>query len=171
MPTRVIAIVVVCCAALAALGVTLASPGEDAEGRSVVVTDDDDGDALATIPLEGDSFAVSYRNSIYRTLAEERYEVQADGSYQLVQIAAEQLAVLEEYYGVPGAPRRAPEGDRRRWVVAPDPTRPAVFTDLSIAATDRGERVLHVPGSEPVALWRLVEDSDPYLSIDIKENP
>ncbi|WEV78856.1 hypothetical protein O9K63_03405 [Janibacter cremeus] len=170
MPTRAIAIVVVCCAALAALGVTLASPWEDAEGRSVVVTDDG-GEALATVPLEGDTFAVSYRNSIYRTLAEERYEVRADGSYHLVQIAAEQLAVLEEYYGVPGAPSKAPENDRRRWVVPPDPAHPAVFTDLSIAATDRGERVLHVPGSEPVALWRLVEDSDPYLSIDIKENP
>lgn len=168
MTTRAIAIVVVCCAALAGLGVTL--PWDDAEGRSVVVTDAG-GEALATVPLEGDSFAVSYRNSIYRTLAEERYEVRADGSYRLEQIAAEQLAVLEEYYGVPAAPRRAPEGDRRRWVVAPDPTRPAVFTDLSIAATDLGERVLHVPGSEPVELWRLVEDSDPYVSIDIKENP
>lgn len=170
MTTRAIAIVVVCCAALTGLGVTLTSVWDDTDGRSIVVTDDD-GEALVTVPLEGDSFAVSYRNSIYQTMAEERYDVRADGSYRLVQIAAEQLAVLEEYYGVPGAPHRASPDDRRRWVVAPDPAHPAVFTDLSIAATDLGERVLHVPGAEPVALWRLVDDSDPYLSIDIKENP
>lgn len=170
MTKPAIAIVAVCCAALLCLGVTLTSAWGDTDGRSVVVMDDD-GDALATIPLEGDSFAVSYRNSIYQTMAEERYDVRPDGSYRLVQIAAEQLAVLEEYYGVPGAPHRADEDDRRQWVVPPDPAHPAVFTDLSIAATDLGERALHVPGSEPVQLWRLVEDGDPYVTIDIKENP
>lgn len=162
-------VIVVCCAVLAGLGATLAQPWDDADGRSVVVTDGD-GDVLAEVPLRGDSFAVSYRNSIYQTMAEERYDVRADGSYRLVQIAAEQLAVLEEYYGVPGAPHRAPEKDRRRWVVPPDPARPAIFTDLSIAATDLGERALHVPGAEPVELWRLVEDTNPYVKIDIKEN-
>lgn len=170
MTTRAIAVVVCCCAALTGLGVTLTSAWGDAPGRSVVVAGDD-GEVLATVPLHGDSFAVSYRNSIYQTKAEERYDVRSDGSYRLVQIAAEQLAVLEEYYGVPGAPHRAPPDDRRQWVVDPDPAHPAVFTDLSIAATDLGERVLHVPGSDPVALWRLVDDSDPYLTIDIKENP
>lgn len=170
MTTRAIAIVVVCCAALVGLGLTLTSASGDTHGRSIVVTDDD-GDVLATVALEGDSFAVSYRNSIYQTKAEERYDVRPDGSFHLVQIAAEQLAVLEEYYAVPGAPHKAPAADRRQWVVDPDPAYPATFTSLSIAGTDLGERVLHVPGQKSVALWRLVPDSDPYLTIDIKENP
>ena len=50
-----------------------------------------------------------------------------DGRFELVEIAAEQLAVLEEYYAVPGAPRPAPAGDRLAYVVEPDPARPAVF--------------------------------------------
>lgn len=165
-----IAVVALACAMIfAGLGFTFASGQEESAGRSIVVADDDGG-VLATVPLPGDSFAVSYRNSIYQTLAEERYKVAADGSYRLVQIAADQLAVLEEYYGVPGPPKEAPASDRRNWVVPPDPKQPAVFTDLSIAATDLGERTLHVPGSEPLELWRLVEDADPYLTIEIKEN-
>ncbi|WP_026818702.1 hypothetical protein [Arthrobacter castelli] len=165
-----IAVVALACAVLfAGLGFAVASGQGGSAGRSIVVADDDGG-VLATVPLAGDSFAVSYRNSIYQTLAEERYEVQADGSYRLVQIAADQLAVLEEYYGVPGAPQEAPKDDRRNWVVPPDPEHPAVFTKLSIAATDLGERTLHVPGAEPVQLWQLVEDGDPYITIEIKEN-
>ena len=51
---------------------------------------------------------MSYRNSVYGTLAEERYRVAADGRFALVELAADQLAVLEEYYAVPGPVRRAP---------------------------------------------------------------
>lgn len=166
-----IAVVALACAVtFAGLGFAFATGQDESSNRSIVVADDDGG-VLATVPLAGDSFAVSYRNSIYQTLAEERYQVQTDGSYRLVQIAADQLAVLEEYYGVPGAPSQAPEDDRRNWVVPPDPDHPAVFTELSIAATDLGERTLHVRGAEPVQLWRLVEDGDPYVTIEIKENP
>lgn len=165
-----IAVVVLAFAVLSAgLGFAFASGQGESSPRSIVVADDDGG-VLATVPLAGDSFAVSYRNSIYQTLAEERYRVKADGRYRLVQIAADQLAVLEEYYGVPGAPKHAGADDRRNWVVPPDPDHPAVFTQLSIAATDLGERTLHVPGAEPVRLYRLVEDGDPYLTIEIKEN-
>ncbi|GAB3254619.1 hypothetical protein [Arthrobacter pigmenti] len=165
-----IAVVALACAVtFAGLGFAFAAGQDESSNRSIVVAVDD-GDVLATVPLAGDSFAVSYRNSIYQTLAEERYQIQTDGSYRLVQIAADQLAVLEEYYGVPGAPSQAPDGDRRNWVVPPDPDHPAVFTELSIAATDLGGRTLHVPGAEPVQLWRLVEDGDPYVTIEIKEN-
>lgn len=128
----------------------------------------DDGE-LASLPLTGDTFAVSYRNSIYQTLAEERYEVQPDGSYRLVQIAADQLAVLEEYYGVPDAPTPAGPEDRRNYVVPPNPERPVVFDTLSIAATDLGQRTLHVPGQPPLELWPLVGNSNPFVVLDIKE--
>jgi hypothetical protein len=126
---------------------------------------------LATAPLCGDRFAVSYRNSIYGTLAEERYKVLPDRRYRLVEIAADQLAVLEEYYAAPGAPRRAAEPDRREWVAPPDPATPVIFEALSIAATDLGERTVHVPGEPPLELWRLVEDRNPFVALHIEKGP
>ncbi|WP_026552579.1 hypothetical protein [Arthrobacter sp. H20] len=151
--------------AVAAQGI----PKQDVSGRSIVITNDDGG--LASVPLPGDTFAVSYRNSIYGTIAEERYTVLPDGSFRLDQLAADQLAVLEEYYGVPGAPTPADSSDRRNFVVDPDPAHPAVFTDLSLAATDLGERTLHLPGAAPVPLWPLVNDDQPFILLDIKETP
>lgn len=147
------------------VGITAGNAG--VPQRFLTVTNDDG--ELATVPLTGDTFAVSYRNSIYQTLAEERYEVQPDGSYRLVQIAADQLAVLEEYYGVPDAPKPAGPNDRRNYVVPPNPERPVVFDTLSIAATDLGQRTLHVPGEAPLELWPLVGNHNPFVVLDIKE--
>lgn len=127
------------------------------------------GELLAHVRLGGDRFAVQYRNSVYTTLAEERYHVSPDGRFTLVELAADQLAVLEEYYAVPGPPRPAPAGDRRSYVAAPDPARPAVFDVLRIAATDLGERTLLVPGWRPVALWQLVDDN-PTVILEIEES-
>lgn len=141
------------------------------EAAKAIVIRGHDGDVLATVPLHGRRFAVSYRNSIYGTLAEERYAVLPDGRYRLVEIAADQLAVLEEYYAVPGAPRRATESDRRDWVVPPDPARPVIFDTLSIAATDLGERTLRVSREPPLELWRLVEDGNPFIILEIEERP
>ena len=127
-----------------------------------------EGDVLSRIPLRDERFVVSYRNSIYGTLAEERYVVEPDGRFRLVQLAADQLAVLEEYYAVAGAPRRSSPDDRRVFVVEPDPDRAPVFRNLSIAATDLGERTLLVAGSAPVELWRLVGD-DPTTVLHVEE--
>lgn len=159
----VVVAVLVCLGTLA--GVTAGIAGSPQ--RYLTVTNDDG--ELARVPLDGDTFAVSYRNSIYQTLAEERYEAQPDGSYRLVEIAADQLAVLEEYYGVPGAPTAAGSQDRRNYVVPPNPERPVVFDTLSIAATDLGQRTLHVPGQPPLELWPLVGNDNPFIVLDIKE--
>ncbi|KRF08629.1 hypothetical protein ASH00_02700 [Arthrobacter sp. Soil782] len=159
----VVVAVLVCLGTLA--GVTAGNAGPTQ--RFLTVTND--GGELARVPLDGGTFAVSYRNSIYQTLAEERYEVQPDGSYRLVQIAADQLAVLEEYYGVPDAPTAAGPSDRRNYVVPPNPERPVVFDTLSIAATDLGQRTLHVPGEPPLELWPLVGNANPFVVLDIKE--
>ena len=148
-----------------AAATTAALAGGD--GRAVVVRTPD-GDVLARVPLTGDRFAVGYRNSVYTTLAEERYRVLPDGRFTLVEIAADQVAVLEEYYAVPGAPRPAPPGDRRAHVAEPDPARPAVFDVLNIAATDLGERTLYVPGAAPVPIWRLVTGEDPTVLLEIE---
>ena len=106
----------------------------------------------------------------WRQVAEERYRVLPDGRFELVQLAAEQVAVLEEYYAVPGPPREAPRGDRLEYVVDPDPSRPAIFDELNIAATDLGERTLYVPGSDPVPLWRRVVTENPTVILDTEEN-
>lgn len=156
--------------ALAAVAVSASlalAPHGDREQAVTVHTAD--GELVARVPLAGDRFAVSYRNSIYRTLAEERYRVRPDGRFELVEIAADQVAVLEEYYQVPGAPQPAPAGDRRNFVVAPDPARPAVFDSLNIAATDLGERTLWVPGSPAVPVWQRVVSDDPTVLLDIEE--
>jgi hypothetical protein len=152
-----------------AIGVTVAVAGPDDGAHSVTVRTPD-GDLVAQVPLDGNTFSVGYRNSIYRTLAEERYRVLPDGRFELVQLAAEQVAVLEEYYAVPDPPRKAPLGDRLDYVVAPDPSRPAIFDELNIAATDLGERTLYVPGSRPVPIWQLVVTEDPTVILDTEEN-
>ncbi len=162
--------VVVCSTGLAlvpASGSILGS-APSVQSRSIVISND--GDELARVPLSGETFAVSYRNSIYGTYAEERYAAQPDGSYLLVQIAADQVAVLEEYYAVPGAPSAAGPTDRRDWIADPDPLRPSKFTHLSLAATDLGQRTLHVPGATPVELWNLVDSDNPFVVLNLKEN-
>ncbi|MFP5316035.1 MAG: hypothetical protein ACLGHS_11750 [Actinomycetes bacterium] len=159
----VVVAVLVCLGTLAGVSAGIAGSSQ----RFLTVTNDDG--ELARVPLDGDTFAVSYRNSIYQTLAEERYEAQPDGSYRLVEIAADQLAVLEEYYGVPGAPTAAGSQDRRNYVVPPNPERPVIFDTLSIAATDLGQRTLHVPGQPPLELWPLVGNDNPFIVLDIKE--
>lgn len=146
----------------------LAIFGPDTATTRAIVIRNYQGEALAHVPLHGQRFAVSYRNSIYGTPAEERYRVLPDGRYRLVQIAAAQLAVLEEYYAVSAAPQRAPADDRRRWVVPPDAQRSPTFEALSIAATDLGRRTVHVPGEAPLALWKLVGGEHPFVTITIE---
>ena len=152
-----------------AAGIAAAAGQEDRPVEWTLSISNDDGE-LAAVDVAGGSFAVSYRNSLYGTVAEERYEIQPGGSYLLVQLAADQLAVLEEYYAVPGAPEPAQPGDRRSWVAAPDPSHPAAFTRLSVAATDLGRRTVHADGAPPLELWTLVDDGDPFVTLELKEN-
>ncbi|MCV2488319.1 hypothetical protein OF117_03005 [Geodermatophilus sp. YIM 151500] len=165
---RPAAVVALLLALLVAAGALVTAGGAGAGGPAVTVRTPDGG-LVARVPLDGDRFAVGYRNSIYGTLAEERYRVLRDGRFALVEIAAEQVAVLEEYYAVPGPPRPARPGDRLDHVAEPDPARPAVFDVLNIAATDLGERTLYVPGADPVPIWRLVTGEDPTVLLEIEE--
>lgn len=120
--------------------------------------------ARVTLPTSG-RFALRYRNSLYGSLAEERFAATSDGSFRLHELAADELAVLEEYYAIPGPAARAPSGDRRAWRARPADT-PA-FERLTIAATTLGERALVVAGREDVALWRLV-GGEPMVIIDLE---
>ncbi|HWM00359.1 MAG TPA: hypothetical protein VNP20_23670 [Nocardioidaceae bacterium] len=170
MTRSVVAVVAGVTGALAfgLVGLALAAGPATSSGTPAVVVRADDGDLLASVPVGRRGFALSYRNSVYGTRAEDRYTLATPGRFRLVEVAADQRAVLEEYYALPG-PSRAAAGDRRNWVS--DPARRMLFRELNIAATDLGERTLHVPGHRPVPLWRLVGDGDPIVVLDIEENP
>jgi hypothetical protein len=123
-----------------------------------------DGTTLASVGLPADaSFALRYRNSLYGTLAEERFVVTGDGELRLVELAADQLAVLEEYYAI-DSPARAVAG-ARGWEATP--AHVPVITQLRIAATDRGERTLLVEGAPPLELFRLVDDTEPTVVLEL----
>jgi hypothetical protein len=161
---RPLAAAVVLVAGLVGAGCAAESPG------AAVTVRDSGGALLARVPLPTGSFAVSYRNSLYGTLAEERYRVAADGRFGLVELAADQLAVLEEYYAVPGPVRAAAPDDRRDWVAVP--AGEPMFADLTLAATALGERTVLVPGHAPVPLAPLVADrgrADPTVVLDVEE--
>jgi hypothetical protein len=138
-----------------------------AEPGPALTVHDSGGVLLTRVPLPAPEFAVSYRNSVYGSVAEERYRVREGGRFGLVELAADQLAVLEEYYAVPGPVRAAPSSDRRRWLAEPRDN--PVFDELAIAATALGERTLHVPGHAPVPLPPLVTDGVTVV-LDIEES-
>ena len=138
-----------------------------AESGPALTVRDSGGALLTQVPLPTADFAVSYRNSVYGTVAEERYRLRDGNRFGLVELAADQLAVLEEYYGVPGPVRAAPGGDRRRWVAEPRDN--PVFSELAIAATALGERTLHVPGQAPIPLPPLVTEGVTVV-LDVEES-
>ena len=138
----------------------------DARSTLAVVVRATDGTVLARVPLPATGrFALRYRNSLYGSFAEERFAATPDGRFHLRELAADELAVLEEYYAIPGPAERAPAGDRRTWRASPAET--SAFERLTIAATKLGERTLLVPEQDPIALWRLV-DRDPVVVIELE---
>ncbi len=124
-----------------------------------------DGEALTEVPLRDGGFALRYRNSLYRSLAEERYLIQADGSIRLVGLAADELAVLEEYYAIDEPAVRLDAGATRTW--SAEPAREVVIETLIVAATDLGQRTLLVDGVAPMELWPLVHDTDPSVTLEV----
>jgi hypothetical protein len=128
--------------------------------RLVVI--DAGGATVARAELADGRFALRYRNSVYGSLAEERFALADNGRIVLDGLAADEPAVLGEYYGA-RAPRRAGEGAALRWEAAPPHA--LVIEQLPVAATDLGERTLLVDGLPPVALWRLVDDFAPGVTL------
>ena len=126
-----------------------------------------DGSVLAEMSVPGGRFTLRYRNSLYGTLADEQYVIRPDGAIVLVGLAAEQLAVLEEYYGI-ATPARAISDDRMRWLA--EPARGVVINHLVVAATDRGERTLLVAGAVPMLLTSLVDDRRPSVTLVVRDS-
>jgi hypothetical protein len=122
-----------------------------------------DGQVLLRVALPADAaFALRYRNSLYGSLAQERFVVMDDGALRLTELRAEELAVLEEYYAI-ATPARAVGG--RLGLVA-DPAHVPEITALQVAATDRGARTLIVAGHDPIELWRFVDDRTPQVILE-----
>lgn len=146
-----------------ACGLIAGSTAGAREGHSIVVTDDA-GRVLARLLLdESQAFSLRYRNSLYGTLAEERFTVDS-GRFRLEALAAEQLAVLEEYYSVDEAPILA----ATQWYHAP-PAYELELERLTVAATDLGERTILVDGHAPVRLWTLAADASPFVHVELEE--
>ena len=148
-----------------ACGVVAGSTAAARQGQTIVVTDEG-GRVLARLVLDGrQAFSLRYRNSLYGTLAEERFIVDG-GRFRLGELAAEQLAVLEEYYTVREAPILGATG----WYHAP-PAYELELERLTVAATDLGERTLVVEGHAPVPLWGLAHDARPFVHVEVAQGP
>jgi hypothetical protein len=106
----------------------------DGEGRAV---------AGAALPADG-RFALTYRHSVYKASAEERFKA-TDGGFILDAIASRDGRVLD-YYELDGD--RTREGEL--WVL--HPYEPARFNTMPLAATRRGQRTL-VTSAERVPLY------------------
>jgi hypothetical protein len=149
--------------AIAALVLLAAGPAQ-AEPSPALLVSTLDGSSLAVMRLPADGrFALSYRNSLYGSLVDEAFVVTPQGELRLTGVAADELAVLEEYYRAAERATRQAAGASRAWRIKPPiPVEEAL---LIVAATDLGRRTLLVDGAPPVELWRLVDDREPWVSI------
>ncbi|HYI65538.1 MAG TPA: hypothetical protein VEW95_01285 [Candidatus Limnocylindrales bacterium] len=151
---------------LAALGpLTLTAAAAHADPILVVRGPDDR--VLADLSLPDRTFTLRYRNSLYRSLAEEHYVVDAAGRIELVGLAADELAVLEEYYAIDRPAWRAGDGAARTWHA--EPAREVTIEALIVAGTDLGQRTLLIEESAPLALWRLVSDQSPSVELHVSQ--
>ena len=123
-------------------------------------------EVIRRVPLPDGRFALRYRNSVYGSLAEERFVVTADGRMSLVALAADEAAVLEEYYSAIDRPRPAAAGDPLRWRARPATA--LVLRELPLAATRHGQRTLIVDGCGPVPLWQVAGDGGPMVVLEVE---
>ncbi len=138
------------------LGALIAAAAVSArdDSASWLVVRNDGGAELTRIALPAShELTLRYRNSLYHSIAEEHFRVTGD-TLDLHALSADELAVLEEYYGAFGATHH---DATMAWTVTVE--RPPVALPLRIQATALGERTLIVEGRE-ISLWRLVVGSD-----------
>ncbi|MPZ52737.1 MAG: hypothetical protein GEU79_08385 [Acidimicrobiia bacterium] len=153
--------------ALVAILAIASVPGTGDDVSRLTIRDAEGGALLASVPLPADgAVALRYRNSLYGSLAEERFTITDDGELQLVQLASDELAVLEEYYAIATPAWRAADDDRRAWLA--EPALAMTTEQLRIAATDLGERTLIVEGEEPLPLWEL-QGADPTVVLGVED--
>ena len=147
-------------AALLAGATAVAAMSAHDDGTRWIVVRDRAGAELARAAISSDGFALRYRNSVYESIAEERFEF-AGGRLHVVELRAEELAVLEEYYMAVGATRSGSSSDLT-WRIGVE--RPSIALPLRVQATSLGQRMLLTADGE-IPLWRLVADRDDTLVI------
>ena len=140
------------------VSVTAAVAAQDGEERWIVVRDANGAELTRMVLPTSGAMALRYRNSVYESLAEEHFRVAGD-HLRLVELQADELAVLEEYYSAVGASGSA---GPRAWRIAVE--RPPVALPLRIQATELGQRTLLTEAGE-IELWRLVAGRDDTLVI------
>jgi hypothetical protein len=144
------------------VGLTAAVAARDGGERWIVVRDGTGAELTRAVLSASGEMAMRYRNSVYESLAEEHFQVDGD-HLRLVELRAEELAVLEEYYTALGASRSPPLGE---WRIAVE--RPPIALPLRVQATELGQRTLLTEAGE-IELWRLVagrDDTVIILSVD-----
>jgi hypothetical protein len=153
-------------AVMAPLALVLAlTAAAGAPGAPILVVRGPDDRVLAQVVLPDGQFTLRYRNSLYRSTAEERFAIGPDGRMTLVGLAADELAVLEEYYVIGAPAQPAPVRAVRAWEAKPSDD--VVLESLLVAATDLGRRTLLIEGYRPLELWRLVDDGAPSVHLEV----
>jgi hypothetical protein len=140
------------------LGLTAAVAAREGGERWIVVRDATGAELVRVMLPESGEMAMRYRNSVYESMAEEHFRVAGD-HLRLVELRAEELAVLEEYYTALGASRSPPLGE---WRIAVE--RPPIALPLRVQATELGQRTLLTEAGE-IELWRLVAGGDDTVVI------
>lgn len=155
-------------AIILAVAATVAASGmrEPRSTASWLTVTGPEGALIARWPIdEGATFVLRYRNSVYGSLAEERFVVQ-HGQIVLVGLAADEVAVLDEYYRTDRPARLGAGGGQRAWSAAP--ALQVRLRQLHVAATDLGQRTLLVPGQPAAELWRFVDDRSPTVTLSVE---
>jgi hypothetical protein len=147
-----------------ATGSGFAGPAPPPTWRLVVRGATDE--VMLSVPLPDGRFALRYRNSVYGSLAEERFVVTEEGRMSLVELAADEAAVLEEYYSAADRPRTDTASDPLRWRA--QPATGLTLQELPLAATRHGLRTLIVDGRGPVPLWQVAGDGGPTLVLEVE---
>ena len=155
--------------AAAVLGPTSAGPSGRSAADWLLVGRSQAGDVVLSVPLPKSSFALRYRNSLYGSLAEERFTIDARGRLVLEELASDEAALLGEYYEVGQRPHRAPLSDARDWVAPPAQQR--ALQELSVLATRHGQRTLIVEGRAPIALWALAGSDSATVTLVAEKAP
>ncbi len=157
---RPIVVALLVASAVSGSGPAVAAPAAD------VVVRDQHGTVLIRVAVrDGSRVTLRYRNSVYGSAAEERFVV-AVPALRLVEVAADERAVLDEYYVIDGPAERTAPGDARAWRATPRDQ--LTIEGLAVAATDLGRRALVIPGQAAIPLWPLVDDPEPTVLIALE---
>lgn len=145
-----------------------ADAGTAGPGTWELVGRTSDGSVALRVPVPDGRFTLEYRNSLYGSPGAEHFVVTDDGRLALLKLGATDVAILQEYYTVSEAPRRAMAGAWAGWWEAPA-AEPLELASLTVAASSHGERTLVLSSGKRISLWQMVVPGD--LGITLRARP